>query len=304
MVYEGEALDGAGAYIDLIGGVEEPTFSLENLNIKISDFFKNPAKSLRKAGAKYFYKHSRIGKTTIENPGSWEILDLLYGNEPENTETGTFTPEHWSDKMFFNSGAAKATRARFRHYVEKMEEFGEEYARENNGRVSILSLASGPGRDVMEVMEYLGKEGIDVYATCVDISKKAMETGSRIAKKKGLKNITFKRCNVNKIHLYENDNSYHILITQGIMDYLRDKTAINLIKNSRGLLKEGGTLITSNMDIHKWMRGFMEFFGGWKLIYRSGEDLEKLMIKGGYEEDKINVYLLPERFHWIGIGKK
>ncbi len=288
-------------YTDLIGSEEVGyKFSIDRLKI---NFLKHPLKSLRRLGTKYLYEHSRIGRETIENPGTWKSLDLLYGNEL-GEETGTFVPKHWSDKMFYNSKASKATRARFKEYVEKMEKLGEEYAELNNGRVSILSLASGPGRDIMEVTESLKRKGIDVYATCVDKCKDAMELGSEIAKNKGLKNITFKRYKIGELHRYENDKLYDLIITQGFMDYLSDEKGIHLLKNAKDVSREGGTLITSNMDMHKWMRFWMEVFGGWKLKYRNGKELENLLTVAGYEKDKINVYLLPEGYHWIGIGKK
>ena len=304
----GERMNHVG-YIDLIGpGEVEYKFSIDKLRI---NFLKHPLKSLRRSGTKFFHKHSKIGKETIENPGSWRVLDLLYGNEIEIHANGDyefsereFVPKHWTDKIFYNSKASEATRARFKHYVETMKQLGEEYAESNNGRVNILSLASGPGRDVMEVAESLKRRGIDVYATCVDKDKGAMEIGSIIAMKKGLKGITFKRCKIGKAHHYENGNFYDIVITQGIMDYLNDERGVDLLKNARNVSKEGGTVITSNMDVHRWMRFFMEVFGGWKLKYRNGKELEKIMINAGYEKDKVNVYLLPEGYHWIGMGKK
>ncbi len=297
----GEAVNRLG-YIDLISPEEvERVFSIDKLKI---NFLKHPLKSPRRAVIKYLHKHSKIGRDTIENPGSWKILDRLYGNEPEGIETVAFVPEHLTDKMFYNSKAARATRARFVEYVEQMKKLGKEYAESNNGKVDILSLASGPGRDVIEAVEFLKEEGIDVYATCIDKCKDAMELGSNIAKNKGLKNITFKRGKIGKMHHYENGNSYDIVITQGIMDYLDDERSINLLRNSKEVSREEGTLITSNMDMHMWMRFWMEFFGRWKLNYRGKQYLEDLMIKAGYDKDNMSLYLLPEGYHWIGIGKK
>jgi hypothetical protein len=288
-------------YIDLMGYEEAGIpFSMDRLKI---NFLKYPIKSLRRACIRYLHDNSEIGRETIENPGSWRILDHLYGNEPIE-ETGTFTPKTWADKMFYDSKAAKATKARFQRYIEEMKIRGEEYARERDGRVRILSLASGPGRDVIEVTEELRKRGIDVFATCVDQCKEAMELGSRIAKRRGLGNINFKRYRINKMNSYENGNLYDIVITQGIMDYLGDETGTFLLKNSKDVSSDGGTTITSNMDIHRWMRFWMETFGGWKLKYRNGEALKKLFLKAGFDEDKITLTLLPEGYHWIGIGKR
>lgn len=65
-----------------------------------------PVSAIRSAGIKFFHKRSQIGRETIDNPGSWKILDRLYGNEPQRIETAAFRPVHWTDRMFHFSKAA------------------------------------------------------------------------------------------------------------------------------------------------------------------------------------------------------
>lgn len=268
------------------------------------DFLRHPIKSPKEMAIRYIRRRSDIGRETIENPGSWRILDRLYGNVPGEIETGTFTPKHWLDRMFYDSSAAEATRARFKEYLRLMKQIGIERAKKD-GHVSLLSLASGPGRDVIEATEFLRGEGIEVFAVCVDKSKEAMEVGSKITRAKGLSGaVQFKRYNVNQTSKYENGNHYDIIITQGIMDYLDPEKATTLLGNARQLSKEGGQVITSNMAKHLWMKLWMEVFGNWKLIYRDENDIKKLFKDAGYSEDGISVGPLPEGYHILGIGKK
>lgn len=279
--------------------MEKREFSRDKLRI---NFLKHPVRSLRILGMRYFHENSRIGKVAIERPGSWKSLDLIYGNEPERIEPGTFVPGFWADRMFFDSGAAKATRMRLRKYVEEMKSLGKEYAVLNKGRVRILSLASGPGRDVMEAVEFLMDLGIDVYATCVDKCPDAIELGSRIAESRGAsRNIIFERKKFGKLNYFEDGNRYDIVITQGIMDYLSDEDAKSLLENARNIINREGTLITSNMNNHRWIRFWMEFFGEWRLKYRNGNELSTIIKKSGYED--VVVYLLPAGYHWMGVGK-
>lgn len=267
---------------------------------------ENPFKALRKIlrtrGRKYFYENSRIGKEVIKDPGSWKALDLIYGDDPEEMETGTFTPRYRSDRMFSKSGAAKATRMRLEEYKKIMKILGPEYAELNGGKVNILSLASGPGRDIIEVTEYLGVQGIDVHATCVDKCPEAIELGSKIAELRGLsEKVSFKRKRFGVRDHYRDNTRYDIVITQGILDYLSYDRAISLLENAWRISKDGGTLVTSNMNNHRWMRFWMEFFGEWRLNYRNANELSAIIKESGYED--VTVYLLPEGFHWMGIGK-
>jgi SAM-dependent methyltransferase len=189
-------------------------------------------------------------------------------------------------------------------YKKIMKLLGPEYAELNGGTVNILSLASGPGRDVIEVAEDLGRKGIAVRAACVDKCGESMELGKRLAEQKRLEGMTFRQCRIAEIREYAEAGSFDIVITQGILDYFSDDRAVDLLRSARALSKEGGTLVTSNMGRHVWIRFWMEFFGEWRLKYRNGRDLARLLLASGYDRRQIDVYRLPEGYHWMGLAKK
>ena len=64
----------------------------------------------------------------------------------------------------------------------------------------------------------------------------------------------------------------------------------------------GGSVITSNMDDHGWIRFCMEEIGAWKLNYKDLETMEGIMSDAGFIDSE--VYKIPEGYHWIALGKK
>jgi len=169
--------------------------------------------------------------------------------------------------------------------------------------VSILSLASGPGRDIIEVTRFLRGLGIDIYAMCIDKCPEAVALGSRIADHRELSGmVNFTRKRLRRGDHYRDSSKYDIVITQGILDYLSYERAISLLENAWHISNDGATIVTSNMNRHKWMRFWMEFFGEWRLKYRNREEISTIMKESGYRD--LDVYLLPEGYHWMGIGKK
>jgi len=138
---------------------------------------------------------------------------------------------------------------------------------------------------------------------CIDRCPEAMDLGSKIAKDRGLSaKVNFMRKRLGRGGYYRDTVKYDVVITQGILDYLSNERAISLLESAWLISNHGGAIVTSNMNRHKWMRFWMEFFGGWRLKYRRRDELSAIMKKSGYKD--VNVYLLPEGYHWIGTGKK
>jgi len=87
-----------------------------------------------------------------------------------------------------------------------MKSLGETYASNNGESVGILSLAFGPGRDVIQVAECLGKKGITVNDVCADKCGEAMELGAKLAKAKNISGVTFRQCKIAEIRKYAEVN--------------------------------------------------------------------------------------------------
>ena len=85
----------------------------------------NERSKLRQSFNRFCQKHSRILKETIDEPGGWRTLELLYGNDLDSLDGGTYQPHGLIDLMFYYSAAAKSTRSRYVEYKKIIRKFGK-----------------------------------------------------------------------------------------------------------------------------------------------------------------------------------
>lgn len=145
----------------------------------------------------------------------------------------------------------------------------------------ILSLGSGPGREIIELIEE-GKINKPIRFTCLDLEARALEyikgRMRKIPKSKKQK-ITIAYVNRNVIGLIRNklnkqDSQYDLIYASGLFDYLNQRTASKLISNFYGLLSYGGELIICNADADNTRhRAYYEMLGEWELIYKTRQQM-------------------------------
>lgn len=256
---------------------------------------------VRRRCQRFLYRYSRIAKETIDEPGGWKTLDLIYGNDPEALEPGTYSPRGIIDSMFFYSPAAKATRERHAEYGRLMRRLVRQHVAAGNNTVRILDVASGPGRDLVELLAEFGAARLHV--TFIDASPSAIEKGKRIAEERNVsQGAIFIRGNVANLRSLPISGKYNVVVMQGILDYFSPRSATALLAASRELLVNDGTILAGNMDNHHWIRFWMEAFGNWRLRYKNRETIEGMFREAGLSNPE--VYKLQGGYHWVAIGRK
>ena len=101
--------------------------------------------------------------------GDYEIIDKIY--------TKWVSPDpllaNW-DHFFHSQAAPNAVRNRKQYFIELLKEAGKEYS---NG-FKVLSVGSGPGRDILDFCSVNGAEKINF--DCVDMDDNAIKYSKRI----------------------------------------------------------------------------------------------------------------------------
>jgi|GEM_PF-1776306 len=255
----------------------------------------NPKEAFRRIGAKFLYERSPLAADIINEPGGWKALHRIYQNEPET----------WIDRKLLGLRACEGTRERKDEYQKMLEDSVYELCREGCREINMLELGSGSGVVPMDVLCKLKNNGARVNLVLVDRNKRALEFSEGIAQQYGIsEHVRFKRYNVKKV--FEKEQAkYHIVGTHGLLDYFNDGEAVEFFRGLSKVLVPGGRLIASNMTTHEdWLaRRMMEFFGGWKLIYRTPEEFRVLLEKSNGFED-IQAALLEMGFHVMVTGRK
>jgi len=258
---------------------QSATNEVENKKVeKVKDFF---IKRFR-----HYFKVGEYCSWSIEKPygyaGDFKIIDLIYKNCPESTGV-----ERLYDNYFLESTISRSVRSR----KEDFKDIITTCIAESEKPVRVMNMACGSCREIFELLEE-GIIGDDVTFDCYDHDRRALD----FAKKLFPKTTKVKFFQKNALRLATGKNveqelsaSYDMIFSMGLFDYLTDKTASRLIEALRKVLKNGGKLCISNVE-EKYSNPsvhFMEWAGGWNLVYRSQEEFRQLFTEAGFEEGEI-----------------
>lgn len=202
--------------------------------------------------------------------GDFEIIDRIYqGYVAEHQDLS-----NW-DVYWQGHAAADAVRNRV-DYLHRLID-----ARAP-GRVRVLNLASGPGRDMLGYFRHASRQ--DVHFDCVEQDPNAVEHAKDLCRDH-LDRIRF----INKNALrFTADRQYDLIWSAGLFDYFEDKTFVALLKRLRPMLAGNGELVIGNFSTKNPSRPYMDLFG-WHLFHRSPLTLKHLAQQAGMAAEDIEV---------------
>lgn len=238
-----------------------------------------------------YFALGRLNRMVIEKPfgyhGDFFIIDEIYRNQP--TTSGL---ERCLDNYFLKTAASIATRNR----KEDFKKFLAEIVLEKKGAIRMMDLASGPCRDVQEFFLENPDLSSAVQVDCVDHDPHAIAYGKDVLKDVPSSSVRFIQKNAMRIALAKNVESYFkdkydIIFSTGLFDYLDERIAVPLIANLKKILCPNGVMIISNYR-GKWdnvSRHYMEWGGGWDLVYRSKTEFLNLFTRAGFPSEQLSL---------------
>jgi len=205
--------------------------------------------------------------------GDYEIIDKIY--------TKWVSPEpllaNW-DHFFHSQAAPNAVRNRKQYFIELLKEI----EKDNTKKFTVLSVGSGPGRDIYEFCSVNGTERINFG--CVDMDPNAIKYSKGVCREYSHL-ITF---HCRNIFRYKATESYDLMWAAGLFDYLDDGRFVFLLKHLHSMVNAGGCLIIGNFSPFNPSRDYMEA-GDWYLFHRNEEELYSLAKESGIKEDNISI---------------
>lgn len=210
--------------------------------------------------------------------GDFLTIEWIYRNQPSGA--GRLGP--LLDQCFLNEPASRAVRNRRGLLAEEITNVLEQ----TGGTVQVTSLASGPAQEVFDVLAKLD-EPERLKATLIDIDLQALANVTDKARK--LKQSRYiKPVNANLLYLATARQQLELppqdlIYSMGLIDYFNDKFVIRLLDYVHGLLKPGGRVILGNFHPRNTTRALMDHILGWKLIYRTEDDMNRLFEKSAFK---------------------
>lgn len=234
---------------------------------------------------KNVFMHGVYGAWTITKPlgypGDYKIIDDVYLNSPPTTGF-----DRLFDNYFQMSAVAIAVRNRKEDFKKIILELAQKNKSEN---IRIMNLACGSCREIKEIVSYDNSLAKRLSFDCYDREEKAINFAKKLLD--GNSSINFTKVDLLRLCLSNNINSkikekYDLVYSTGFFDYLSHKMSIRLVHNLKKILKECGIMAIANVrdkysnpSVH-----YMEWAGGWDLIYRSDEEFKQIFLESGFKE--------------------
>jgi len=214
--------------------------------------------------------------------GDFKIIDDIYRNDPK---TDGFA------RLFDNYSQMSAAAFAIRNRKEDIKKFIGSLVKANNGKaLKIMDLASGPCRDINEMLEEIPPTQRNLSIDCYDQDEKAIEYAKNLLGK-NLKFVSFYKENAVRIAFRKviPSQQYDLIFSLGLFDYLDERLAQRLIGALKGLLKPNGVLFVANFG-EKYQNPsfyFLEWVGEWQLIYRSEEEFRNIFLAAGFDKENL-----------------
>ncbi|MDJ1497643.1 class I SAM-dependent methyltransferase [Cytophagaceae bacterium DM2B3-1] len=148
-------------------------------------------------------------------------------------------------------------------------------------RLSILNLASGPGRDIAEL--FTEHPGLPISITCVEMDTNAIKHAQSLIPKEA--DVEFIQCNIFK---FEPTRSYDLIWSAGLFDYFNDEAFQLILSRLLSCIYSGGEIAIGNFQPNHGTYYYLEFVE-WHLFQRTSTQLIELAKRCGVNQESIRI---------------
>jgi extracellular factor (EF) 3-hydroxypalmitic acid methyl ester biosynthesis protein len=210
-------------------------------------------------------------------PGDYEVMNFVYEKDFEGPTLFARAVGH----AFLQTPPSLAVRRRKDLMVRQLRAVLERRCG-SSGPVRVLSIASGPARELQDLLADLDDLPVPLEIVLFDQDKGALAHAYRrlrpLAEGRfpGQVRIVFLNESIKRLlrdaHLFEPFQGFDAVYSCGLFDYLHEVTAVRLARNLVSAAAPGGKVFIANMVDHPG-RWFMEHHLRWDLLYRTREEL-------------------------------
>lgn len=290
-----DAMHGLGGAInDFLAGA--PT---KDVLMAVKDRVTTPIRAWSTAGP--FFHHAFTKPRGY--PGDFETIEIIYDCCPR----GKDLPSLIFDDYYLHARPAQAVRNRLAYLVEKLEAEVNRRRVASKAPVRLLSLGSGPARELALLSEHPGcAQAVEV--TCLDMDGAALTYARQRINGQLTGQVQFVHDNALRYAHGANrpTQPFDLIYAAGLFDYLNADLAARLIEDCHGLLAPGGTLIVGNFstETHPNDRILVDWLLDWPLHYREAQAYRRIFARTSfgvadlrfeYEPLRANLFVVAPR---------
>ncbi len=219
---------------------------------------------------------TELGKEAIENSGSYDFADHIYGNRPG----GRFLIGYLLDAIFLNLKSSRSFRSRYLYARSEIQRL----IAERPDPVDVLAVPCGLARELFDVSDWLTDTlpSRQVRLCGMDLDR-GLVTGLVDTGRRRGSGIEFVCGDALSADAYPT-RSFDGIVSLGFTEFLDDALAVAFYRLAHSKLKVGGRLVTSGMRPHKLSDYLLRNVADLQTSYRSAETLRGLARQAGFEQ--------------------
>jgi extracellular factor (EF) 3-hydroxypalmitic acid methyl ester biosynthesis protein len=214
-------------------------------------------------------------------PGDFESAEALI-NRTNQSEPGSWA--YWLEEAVLQSAAAQQHRNKIQHQAQLIRDI----VHTRKGKAQVLSIGCGGCADILQAFASL--DGFEGKLFLNDSDPDALALA---AKRMGTVTDRFCLLPMNALKAVkrlEKESPFDLVIAGGLFDSLSDEAIAFALRSIYGrLLRNGGTLLFTNIAKANPFRPWMEYAVNWKLIERSEEQILELCTRVEIPKDNVAI---------------
>jgi len=245
-------------------------------------------------------------KTVVKYGGSSLAVEVMYSAQKRSFfSKGVLTGI--ADYFWHNYiSQSKAIRNRLDIVKENIEEELVKIIERKQKSVTLVTIGGGIARSITESVNRLfkNKPDFNIKIINIDNNKDALKLSKEFSKELNLsKNFEWINSDAQNLKFLIPENSIDIVEIVGLLDYMEENNAINILQQIYKVLKKNGCLIAANVYPNK-ESVFIHKTGWPKMYYRKPEIFLKLLELANFSSQKIKIFKEPLNCHIVAIAKK
>lgn len=248
-----------------------------------------PASMLKRMASR---SQSPLIQESLVRPGGWRSMNIVYENR---------RPVDWMDRMAVRyNPISMATRNRRKLVTAKLTEVLKTLTGESS--IQLLGIGAGPGLHLQDAAVRAGIPPQKLRIFLIDRDSDAFEFGRQCATERGLARcVEFVQGDAREIRKNLPHVSPNVVKIVGLLEYLNDEQAVQLLSAMREVIQPNGRLLTHGL-VDRYNAGpFLARTFGLSHVQRTADDVRALLKSVGFET--LNVFETPMQIYPVLLAR-